>query len=82
MLGRLVVSIIAVEAVVLALVILLWSFTHFRDELVARGWLSPNSWIVRNVAAAELGKTWRILTQLGFREITFKQSPAAWTPDI
>jgi hypothetical protein len=64
--------IIAVESVVLALIILLWAVTHLRDQLIQWGWLSHNSWVARNAAAAETARIWRVLKGIGFREDHFQ----------
>lgn len=66
------VSILALEAVVLALIILLWAVTHFRDQLIKLGWLKHRWWIVRMATAADINRVWSILREMGFREDHFQ----------
>ena len=65
-------GIVALEGVVLVVIILLWAVTHLRDELIALGWLSPDSRIARKAAAAERARLLRILKEIGFREDDFQ----------
>jgi hypothetical protein len=65
---RWILAILTIEGIVLAGVILLWALTHFRDELIARGWLAHDSWIARTASVAERAKLWQTMKAVGFRE--------------
>jgi hypothetical protein len=65
-LSHFIVAILELEAVVLALILLLSALSSLRDEFIARLWISEDSWLGRRVVLADRRKLWRTLRELGF----------------
>ena len=65
-LSHFIVAILELEAIVLALILLLSALSSLRDEFIARLWISEDSWLGRRVILADRRKLWRTLRELGF----------------